>query len=193
MIRATLRSSAKGVSLVTLQLPLFPMCVFAIDGRSRLYSSYVTFGGNRHEKIASRSRILRGDIICITFKNRPRDRKAKTGSLWLCRYERIEDAFRFVARNTISRVRYFHLKVWPGVLARSDRQVVRPWLVPPSRPCPFITRFMITCSKWMGSHRTGNTSHAVPCATPRRSTCPASVGPVIGAITNSRARALWGR
>jgi hypothetical protein len=73
--------------------------------------------------------ILRGDITSITFKNRPRDRKAKTGSLWLCRYERIEHAFRFVARNTISRVRYFHLKVWPGVLARSDRQGVRRWLV----------------------------------------------------------------
>ena len=35
VIRATLRSSAKAVSLVTLQLPLFPMSVFAIDERSR--------------------------------------------------------------------------------------------------------------------------------------------------------------
>jgi hypothetical protein len=42
------------------------MCAFAIDERSRLYSS--------------------------SFKNRPRDRKAKAGSLWLCRYEIFEAA-----------------------------------------------------------------------------------------------------
>ena len=93
--------------------------------------------------------ILRGDITSITFKNRPRDRKAKAGSLWLSL--RTHRRCFPVCRLDLHRVHHQvhdHLPQMDGVAPH-----------------------------WQHVRRT----------------CPASVGPVIGAITNSRARALWGR
>jgi hypothetical protein len=102
--------------------------------------------------------VLGPQFASIAVKYRSRDRKSQSRSLRLRCDECIEHAGQLVVGDSLSGVGYPHLDA-VGSAASSDCQVVRAGrLLIASRP--FITRLMMTCCRWIGSHRTGNGSGA---------------------------------